>query len=162
MAGLCGFLVIVQFTFIAMVFWVPDASRGFHPGRLLLLPLVVACIGIYEYIAGRQAGWRIRQELGPLIRRPLFRPICEAALPSIGIMLFAFATDWPTALRSPPVFGYFIILMLSMLSLDVRICVMVGLLEAGSSLSEVSARMRASGSSAESFSESWNPSMKGS
>lgn len=133
MAILCAFLVVVQSGFIYSMRLMPEAS-GFHRHWLMLLPMIVVCVGVLEIFTGRDAAHRLKYGIAGSRWLPIISAIGEAALPSIGVILFYMSSDWETALRSPPVFGYFIILMIVMLRFDARICLMVGLIEAASCL----------------------------
>ncbi|MGJ8716522.1 MAG: sensor histidine kinase [Maribacter stanieri] len=145
----CGLIVTIQIVFVALSLRAINLDSDLHGFRLFLLPLLVGTVALAELAYAKS----IKTHLcgGRLPRRfaPFVVAFAEALLPSIGIILFYFIFDWSTALQSPPVSGYFIILLITILRMDARICLFVGGIEAVSFLALI---MVASGSTSISFS----------
>ena len=129
MACFCGLLIVIQTVIIALQ---PiSLDEGFHKSTLLLLPLLVGAVAAIELVYARSIHAHLqRGDDAPHRALPTVAAIGEAMLPTFGIVLICFSSDWSTALLSPPVSGYFIILLLSILRMDGRMCLFIGGIEA--------------------------------
>lgn len=88
-----------------------------------LLPVATFLFGLVEFGCFR-GGWPFMNEKGIAIL-----VIGEALLPTFGLLVFGFSLGWETALGSPPLLGYFLILMLGLFRLSPRWLVLAGSVE---------------------------------
>lgn len=123
----CLFVTVAQLVFI---FSGPPQIQGRpDPAVLLILPLICLCVGICEWIYASQIQRHLEKKREMPAWQPVVMALAEACLPSVGVILMHLLFGWEEALRSPPVCGYYIMLMVSVHRLDARLTLLMGLFE---------------------------------
>ena len=113
-------LVVVQLVMIQRFLEPPgDGSREIF----YLLPAMTLLLGLVEFVYSR-AIWPLLNEKGIALL-----VMGEALLPTFGLLIFGFALGWESAMGSPPLLGYFLILMLGLFRLSPRWVVLAGAVE---------------------------------
>jgi len=112
----CLLLTVIQL--VIMLGFLP-----FSPLRLLL-PAVTLGLGIAEF---GYAKWGATSAKWAHLLPPM--AACEGLLPSFGLTIFGLTLGWETALGSPPLLGYLLVLILGLLRFSPRLILITGAVE---------------------------------
>ncbi|WOO39587.1 HAMP domain-containing sensor histidine kinase [Rubellicoccus peritrichatus] len=129
MGSFCILLVIIQIAFIGSLFVFTDTGQDLQVERFLLLPLITAALAWLEFYNAKRIKHCINHCTGTLGLSRYLSSIGEAFLPTLGIFMILSASTWDVAISSPPLLGYFMIIIISMLRMESRITILIGVIE---------------------------------
>lgn len=129
MGFFCVLLVIIQSVLVGSLFLFEDTGQNLNAFPFLCLPLVTAVLAWLEFFNARRVKRCIDHGNGTLGFSRYMSAIGEALLPTFGILVIMTATNWGTAISSPPLLGYFVIIIISMLRMESNITLLIGTIE---------------------------------
>lgn len=125
------FLILILFMSIN-IFLVNEAAgdpisvRNAFIGLLILLVvLIVRSVGVRKIIEKKKK--QVKKHIG---RLRFVNAIFEASIPTVAIILLTFFLEPLVAINSPAILLYFIFILVSILDMDFKICVLVGIITA--------------------------------
>ncbi len=129
LAAIPGIALIL---FLAITASYPEAvDRAMH-GKMdrLRVGLLLGGFAVYELVALRSVERLIRSGKEPPALRRYLNALVESSLPTLAILYYMTVVSPMEALLLPPVFVYFVFILLSTLRLDFKLCTFTGLVAA--------------------------------
>lgn len=125
-----SFILIVYITIVFIFFEkLFLSSMGVEPPFILVLSILVI-IAARSFLIGKKINVIYEKHPGFYKYFRYGNSFLEASIPTIALLIFGQQLDKPSALITPPVFLYFVFIILSILELDFKICLFTGFVAA--------------------------------
>lgn len=122
----CVLLLIIQIGTIGSMLIFESAEPTLRVDRFLWLPLITATLALLEFSNAKRIKSCLQCGNGTLGYSRYLSAIGEALLPTLGILMILLTSNWEVAISSPPLLGYFVIIIISMLRMESRITILIG------------------------------------
>lgn len=129
MGSFCVLLVMIQWVLMGSFSLFEDAEPHLEISHFLWLPLITGALAWLEFFNAKRVKQCLTHCEEALGFSRYLSAIGEALLPTLGILVILAASNWEVAMSGPPLLGYFVIIIISMLRMEGKITLLIGVIE---------------------------------